>query len=105
MLSEAELLWRSLLIFLKRGGFPYLNKGFVLDPPVCLSVVSAAVFITELAGVLCVVLVSLLYLLELAGVLCVVPYYLCCLEHARVPCVVRVCCWLLLSGNSPGYLV
>ena len=83
------------------GGFPYLNKGFV-RPPVYWFVVSAAVFITELAGVLCVVLVSLFYLLELAGVLCVVPYTVCVVLNTRGYLVLFK---LFVASNSPGYLV
>ena len=101
--SEGELLGALFSYIIQgEGGFPYLIR-VLFYPPVHKFVVSAAVFVTELAGVLCVVLVSLTYLQELAGVLCVVPYCLCCLEHARVPCVVQVC--LFVASNSPGYLV
>ena len=67
----------SLYILREGGGFPYLNKGFCSLPPLCVFlIVTSAVFITELAGVLCVVLVSFSVFLELAGVLCVVPHCL-----------------------------
>ena len=59
-LSEGLLLG-ALFSYIIQGGkggwFSLSNKGFVL-PPVYKVVVSAAVFVTELAEVLCVVLVQ-----------------------------------------------
>ena len=89
-LSEGELLGALFSYIILGGGGSLSDKGFVL-PPCLQGCCIRCRLVTELAGVLCVVLVSLIYLQELAGVLCVVPYCLCCLEHARVPCVVLFC--------------